>query len=189
LFKPILVAAWSKEWVCGRFACWDCGFESRRVHGWLSLMSVVCCQGLLIIEASPSHSDTLHSVALLWTSDQSDAETSTWQHTTLTRDRHPCSRRDSYPQSQKASGRRPTPYTARPLGSASYLLNIPLVSLWGSNTHTSNVQSPLSFSNKQSCIYLGRVCNGVISFLGRISLIASLLAHHPKPTDVKNFSD
>jgi hypothetical protein len=33
---------------------------------------------------------TPHSVALLWTSDQPDAETSTWQHTTLTTDRHPC---------------------------------------------------------------------------------------------------
>ena len=25
-------------------ACWDCGFESRRGHGCLSLVSVVCCQ-------------------------------------------------------------------------------------------------------------------------------------------------
>jgi hypothetical protein len=32
---------------------------------------------LLIIEASLSHSDTPHSVGLLWTSDQTDAETST----------------------------------------------------------------------------------------------------------------
>jgi len=24
--------------------CWDCGIESRRGHGRLSLMSVVCCQ-------------------------------------------------------------------------------------------------------------------------------------------------
>jgi hypothetical protein len=61
---------------------------------------------LLIIEASRSHSDTLHSVGLLWTSDQSNAGTSTWQHTTLTTDRHPCPRRDSNPQSQQASGRR-----------------------------------------------------------------------------------
>jgi hypothetical protein len=43
-------------------------------------------QGLLIVEASRSHWDTSHSVGLLWTSDQPDAETSTWQHTTLTRD-------------------------------------------------------------------------------------------------------
>ena len=34
-------------------------------------------QGLLTIEASRSHSDTPHSVRLLWTSDQHDAETST----------------------------------------------------------------------------------------------------------------
>jgi hypothetical protein len=34
-------------------------------------------QGLLIIEASRSHSDTPHSVGLLWTSDQPVAETST----------------------------------------------------------------------------------------------------------------
>jgi hypothetical protein len=45
-------------------------------------------QGLLIIEASRSHSDTPQSVGLLWTSDQPDAETSTWQHTTLTTDIH-----------------------------------------------------------------------------------------------------
>jgi len=24
--------------------CWDCGLESRREHGCLSLVSVVCCQ-------------------------------------------------------------------------------------------------------------------------------------------------
>jgi hypothetical protein len=34
-------------------------------------------QGLLIIEASLSHSDTPHSVGLLWTGDQPDDETST----------------------------------------------------------------------------------------------------------------
>jgi hypothetical protein len=37
-------------------------------------------QGLLITEASRSHSDTPQSVGLLRTSDQPDAETSTWQH-------------------------------------------------------------------------------------------------------------
>jgi hypothetical protein len=34
--------------VCGvrlrPLACWDCRFESRRGHGYLSLVSVVCCQ-------------------------------------------------------------------------------------------------------------------------------------------------
>jgi hypothetical protein len=44
-------------------------------------------QDLLVNEASRSHSYTLHSVGPLWTSDQPDAETSTWQHTTLTRNK------------------------------------------------------------------------------------------------------
>jgi hypothetical protein len=48
-------------------------------------------QNLPIIEASRSHTDTPHSVGLLWTSDQPDAENSAWQHTTFTRDRHTCS--------------------------------------------------------------------------------------------------
>ena len=39
-------------------------------------------QGLLVIEASRSHSDTPQSVGLLWTSDQPDPQTSIWQHTT-----------------------------------------------------------------------------------------------------------
>jgi hypothetical protein len=46
-------------------------------------------QGLLITEASRSHSATSHPVGLLWSSDQPDAETSSRQHTTITRDRHP----------------------------------------------------------------------------------------------------
>ena len=61
---------------------------------------------------------TPHSVGLLWTSDQPDEENSTWSHTTLTRHRHPFRRGDSKPQSQQASGSRPTPETARPLISA-----------------------------------------------------------------------
>jgi hypothetical protein len=42
---PIPVAARSQTWVFGRSLCWDCGFKSRRGHGCLSLMIVVCCQG------------------------------------------------------------------------------------------------------------------------------------------------
>jgi len=62
-----------------------------------------------IIEASRSHSGTPRSVGLLSTSDQPDAENSTWQHTTLTRDRHLCPRRDSKPRSQGANGHTPIP--------------------------------------------------------------------------------
>jgi len=54
-------------------------------------------QGLLIIESSPSHLDTLLSVGFPWTSDQPDAETSTWQHTALIGARLPCFGRDSNP--------------------------------------------------------------------------------------------
>jgi hypothetical protein len=32
-------------------------------------------QGLLTLEATPSHSDTPHSLGLLWMSDQPDSET------------------------------------------------------------------------------------------------------------------
>jgi hypothetical protein len=42
-------------------------------------------QGLLGDEASPSHSDTPHSVGLLWRNDRLVAETSTWQYTILTK--------------------------------------------------------------------------------------------------------
>jgi hypothetical protein len=66
-------------------------------------------QGLFIIEASRSHSDTPYSVGLLWTSDQPDAETSTWQHMTFTRDRLLCPRWNPNPQSQQERSRRPKP--------------------------------------------------------------------------------
>jgi len=49
-------------------------------------------QGLLHIEALRSHSDTPHSVGLLWMSDQPDAQTLVWQHTTLTKDTQTSSR-------------------------------------------------------------------------------------------------
>ena len=40
-------------------------------------------QSLLIVEDSWSHSGTPESVGLVWTSDQPEADPSTWQHTTL----------------------------------------------------------------------------------------------------------
>ena len=51
-----------------------------------------------------THDDAAQSVGILWTSDQLVAETSTWQHTTLTTDKYPCQRWDSNPRSQQASG-------------------------------------------------------------------------------------
>jgi len=58
--------------------------------------------GPFIIEALRSHSDTPHSVGLLWTSDQPDTETSTWRHAILRRDIH-------VSQSKQVSGSRHTP--------------------------------------------------------------------------------
>jgi hypothetical protein len=45
------------------------------------------CEDLLTVEASRLRSDTPHSAELLCTSEQPNADISTWQHTTLTRDR------------------------------------------------------------------------------------------------------
>jgi hypothetical protein len=62
----------------------------------------------LLCEVLRSLLDTRRSVGILWTSYRPVAETSTRQHTTLTRDRHLCPRWDSNPQSQQVSVRRPT---------------------------------------------------------------------------------
>jgi hypothetical protein len=64
-------------------------------------------QGPLIIEASRSHSDPPHLIGLLRPSDQPDEEICTRQHTTLTKDRDPCLRRDSNPQSSKRAAAYP----------------------------------------------------------------------------------
>jgi hypothetical protein len=113
--------------------CCCCLFSWRYNPLWLYFHSPVAGFSLLVFEVSWSHTTTRHSrLGLLWTSDHSVAETSTWQHTTLTGDKRPCSRWiffflvkhdfissncrynvfnwvNSNPQSQQASGRRPTP--------------------------------------------------------------------------------
>jgi len=65
-------------------------------------------QGPLTVEVLRSHSDTSHSVGLLWMTDQPDTETSTRQNTTLIGDRLPCPGGIRNPQTQQASRRRPT---------------------------------------------------------------------------------
>jgi hypothetical protein len=80
-----------------------------------SLPALCRCRGMLCLI---THQDAQHSVGLLWRSDRPVAETSTWQHTTLKTDGHPCHRRVWNPQSLQADSRRPTPYTARPPESA-----------------------------------------------------------------------
>ena len=52
--------------------------KARTDNSFFSLAQLrLVSQGLLIMEASRSHSDTSHSVGLLWKGDQSDTETST----------------------------------------------------------------------------------------------------------------
>jgi len=80
-------------------------------------------QGLLIVDALRSHSDTPHSVEFLWPNDQPDAENYAWQHThththTHTWDIYPYPQRDSNPQSQQANWRIATPWLSRLLWSA-----------------------------------------------------------------------
>jgi hypothetical protein len=59
-----------------------------------------------------------NSVGLLGSKNRPVAEKSTWQQITLATNRHPRHRRDLNPQSLQASGRRPTPWSARQLGLA-----------------------------------------------------------------------
>jgi hypothetical protein len=91
------------------FVCLFVCFLGVTTHCGCFFHSPVAGFSLLVFEVSWSHNDAPQSVGLLWTSDQSVAETSTWEHKTLTTDKHPCSQWDSNRQSQRASGRRPTP--------------------------------------------------------------------------------
>ena len=43
--RSIPVSARSKGVGLRPLACWDCGFETRRRHGCLSFVNVVCCAG------------------------------------------------------------------------------------------------------------------------------------------------
>jgi hypothetical protein len=64
-------------------------------HFCIMALQILVGQGLLIIEASLSLSETPHSVELHWASDTPNTETPNWQHTILKRDRHPCPWEDS----------------------------------------------------------------------------------------------
>ena len=57
-----------------------------------------------------THSDTSHSVGHLWTRDRARRrDLYLNRHSTHKGHKHPCLRRDSNPQSQQASARRPSP--------------------------------------------------------------------------------
>jgi len=110
------------------------------------LQQILVGQGLLIIEASRSHSDTQHSLRLLWTSNQPNAENSTWQHRTLTRDRHPCPRWDSNPQFQQAADPR-----LRPRDHWNQLLTLILLTwrIWWASNNASRWQTGFNSAFKR----------------------------------------
>ena len=98
----------------------DCIKLKVMTYEWPAVCLFVCLflaqqppvgQGLLVLEVSRSRMtyDAPQLVGHLSTGDQLVAETSTWQHTTLTTDKHPCPWWDSNPQSQKARSCRPMP--------------------------------------------------------------------------------
>ena len=67
---------------------------------------IVVSRGLFCtwsLSVTHTHTHTPHSVGLPWTSDQPEAENSTWQQTTLTRDKRSWTWRDSNLKSQEAT--------------------------------------------------------------------------------------
>ena len=69
---------------------------------WPLLPTHRMCRGLLLCfitlnDHTHTHTHTHIFVGLVWMRDRPVAETSTWQYTTSTRDRHPFPRRDSNP--------------------------------------------------------------------------------------------
>jgi hypothetical protein len=88
----------------------DTTFEISCIYLCFLLMARQPLVGLDLLFGVPrSHTDTPHLVRLPWTSDQPDEETTARHHSTLSRDRYPCPRRNSNSQFQQASGHRPTP--------------------------------------------------------------------------------
>jgi len=70
-------------------------------YTFLYALTTLAGQILRLVEVSRSHSfrHVTFTRFPVWTSDRTVAETSTWQHTTLTRKRCPCPQWDSKPQS------------------------------------------------------------------------------------------
>jgi hypothetical protein len=80
-------------------------YYTRFFHGSTATVGL----GVLIVGVSRLHSNSVHSVWLLWTGNRPFVQTSTWQHTTLTTDRYSCAWWNSILRSQQANGRILTP--------------------------------------------------------------------------------
>ena len=79
VYRRVPVAARSKTWVCGRSPA-ETGFESRRGHGCLSVVSVVCCQvevsatGWSLVQRSPTDCGASLSVIYKLVNEESMAQ-------------------------------------------------------------------------------------------------------------------
>ena len=110
-----------------------------------------------------THNDAPQPVGFHRTSDRLVAVTSTWQHTTY---KHPCPRWDSNPQSQQASGRRPTPSTAWSVGPSLYIfseLKIKEGAIWRRDIWENKIEKVLSLyiiHGAQPSARLNNCCNG-----------------------------
>jgi hypothetical protein len=90
-----------------------CIWKVRYKHVYLELGVICVCRK----EGKKQHCFRGFTITLrhttigrtLWTSDQSEAETSTGQHTAIIRGTHPCNRRTKNLQSQEAGDHRPKP--------------------------------------------------------------------------------
>jgi hypothetical protein len=107
-----------------------------------------------------------HTVGLLWMTDQPVAQTSTYtgQH-----NRHPCPEGDSNPRPHQPNGRRPTPLTARPLGSVIQklvLYKIGNMKPWPISI-TASVQYGLRNTARQRKLYARKLVHNELTAMGK----------------------
>ena len=94
-------------------------FPTKYNSFFLSFFLSCRCRGLLLHLITFKDSRT-HSLGRTLLEERSARRRDLYLTTRNTHKRHPCPRCDSNPHSQQASGRRPTPQTARPPRSANY---------------------------------------------------------------------
>jgi len=126
-------------------------------------------QRLLIIEVLRSHSETQYSVGLFlveWSDRRKDFYFTA--HNPHNR-RHPCTRRDSYPQCQQASGRSNMPYRLRHRWDWQEIRNT-----WGTERCTHSL--PLEASVCRFCVSFSsywRLLSAALYCVGNASLLYS----------------
>ena len=137
-------------------------------------------EGLLITRFLYHTNDTPQSVKLLWTSNQSDAETSTWQHTTLTTDRRPWPRGI---RTHNFSRRAATDLRLRPRGHWDRLLTKGCPTIYKTRHFLNNSKSNEDIATKQThttdtFLFISHTTN-VILFKSRCNIFSGLRIINP----------